>query len=141
MRIKIQPADRWFSLCNRIHHDWTCQMCGTQKQPGSNGLHTAHIFSRRHRATRWMPSNVLSLCFGCHSKFDADHELHREFAVKQLGIDLYDNLNGLRNRVVKVSKKDQADIARFYRELACTMKRGDRLPQCPAVTELTRADP
>src|SRR3990167_8530276 len=38
-----------------------CERCGK-----TDGLQTAHVYSRRYRTTRWLEDNVLMLCPGCH---------------------------------------------------------------------------
>jgi hypothetical protein len=47
------------------------------------GTATHHIFSRRHKATRWDPQNGILLCFYCHIRLaHEDPEIFREFLLR-----------------------------------------------------------
>ncbi len=139
MKIKISPADKWFSLCCRAASGWKCAYTGTMYGPGNGRLHAAHIFSRRHSATRWHPLNIIPLSFGSHQKFDSDHEFHREFAIKRIGEADYTALNNLRRHIVKVSKKDKAEIAKFYRTVfEDGVTEGQEIPVAPFVRKAIR---
>lgn len=133
MNVKILPADRWLSLCVRMAAGWRCRMCGNQVRVGSQGLHCAHIFSRRHRATRWLPRNLFALCFGCHRKFDEDHELKREYSIQEIGEEDYDYLNRTRNLITKFNKAEQKAIGDFYRKQSLVQEPGLPVPICPTV--------
>jgi hypothetical protein len=65
-KVKSRKADKLFSRYIRGLYNWTCQRCGTQYEPNSQGLHCSHYWSRSHESTRFDPDNCLPLCFGCH---------------------------------------------------------------------------
>ena len=65
--VKSNAADRRFSKMVRERARYCCQRCKCQHATNSSGLHCAHIFSRRAKATRHDPDNALALCYGCHS--------------------------------------------------------------------------
>jgi hypothetical protein len=67
VKIRRSRADHWFSRW--IRRDWKCVACRQRFQEGSQGLHCAHIWSRRHRGTRWLNENAIPLCFACHQRF------------------------------------------------------------------------
>ena len=46
----------------KIRAGYKCEYCGNLKT-----LNSHHIFSRRHRATRWDIDNGICLCSGCHT--------------------------------------------------------------------------
>lgn len=90
--IRIDPADRYFSLYVRYRDNWTCQRCGAQYEPGSRSIHASHFWGRAREATRFDPENVVAHCHGCHSFFTANPELHRAWKLKQIGQPAYDRL-------------------------------------------------
>ena len=64
-----------------------CRYC---KQSG-NQPH--HIFSRRHRSTRWDVDNGITLCW--HHHFHLAHgepEMFREFLLKEIGEEMFEAL-------------------------------------------------
>lgn len=90
--IRIDPADKYFSLFVRFRANWRCEKCGTQYEVGSQGLHASHFWSRRFESTRFDPENVSAHCFSCHTFLGGNPELHRQWKLKQLGQSAYDLL-------------------------------------------------
>lgn len=81
-KIKIDKADRAFSLYIRERADWKCERCGNE----SESLQCSHYFSRGKESTRFDPNNANALCYGCHQYFgSADKEGYRQFKIKELG--------------------------------------------------------
>jgi ribosomal protein L37E len=102
--IKRTAADDKFSKMIRLRDHWTCQRCGKQHAPNSQGLHCAHNFTRRTRITRFEPSNALALCYGCHQFVDS-HAAEKETLFRlRFGNDEYDRVaalaHGKRDRTV-----------------------------------------
>lgn len=116
--IKIKPADRWFSKCIRERSNWTCDVCHKQYEENSMGLHCSHYFSRRHRAVRYDPDNVTSMCYGCHNRLGGDPDDFRRWMVERVGEGLIDILREKRDDVMlaKTCKKNEPDIAKHYQE-------------------------
>ena len=52
--------DMW-SKAVKVRDNNKCVRCG-----GNYGMQSHHIFSRRHKATRWDIDNGVALCTGCH---------------------------------------------------------------------------
>lgn len=69
-----------------------CQRCGVQHHPKSQGLHSAHMFSRGKPRTRLDPLNACALCYGCHRWLDTHPDLKREFFIERLGIEVFEAL-------------------------------------------------
>jgi len=93
--IKRTAEDIKFSKMIRIRDKWTCQRCGAEKAPNSQGLHCAHGFTRRTKATRFEPSNALALCYGCHQFVDS-HAAEKEALFRlRFGNDEYDRVAAL----------------------------------------------
>lgn len=90
--IRIDPADRYFSLYVRYRDNWTCRRCGVRYEPGSQSIHASHFWGRARESTRFDPVNVVAHCHGCHSFLTANPELHREWKLKQIGQAEYDKL-------------------------------------------------
>lgn len=90
--VRIDPADKLFSLWIRWRAGWKCQRCGAQFEIGSQGLHCSHFWGRARESTRFDPENAVAHCHGCHSYLTANPELHREWKLKQIGQEAYDRL-------------------------------------------------
>ena len=135
MNIKILPADRYFSLCVRKAADWTCQASGKRYEPGSGGLHCAHIVSRRHRSLRWHPLNALALSFGEHAKYDEDPHYHIDYSVDYIGKDNYEWLIEQKRKIVKFSKAEVKQIGKFYKDQAEIQQPFEPVPICPIVED------
>lgn len=60
LKIKIDPLDTLFSEVIRTR-DKMCVSCGK-----TGRLECSHIYSRRHKGTRWDLMNAKALCFKCH---------------------------------------------------------------------------
>lgn len=101
-RIKITPEDQAFSVLIRERAGGLCERCG--KKPEKSGLHAAHIFSRRHKATRHDSDNALALCMGCHFW---GHRNPTEFLLwvqDRMGAEAFE---ALRQRAQATSKRVQ----------------------------------
>jgi hypothetical protein len=90
--VKLTKKDVEWAQLIKNRDNWTCQKCGKSYPPKSRGLHAAHIFSRRFKATRTDPENGLAFCFGCHMYFHSRPLEFIEFATKFLGEERYEAL-------------------------------------------------
>jgi hypothetical protein len=121
---KIYPEDKWFSLYIRARDNWTCQRCGRQYEPytegGDNshlmGLHNAHCFGRGAHATRWDEENCLTLDYGCHSLIDSRHDLKEALWKEKIGEEAYSKLEARSHQNYYGWKKDRKDIGKKYRD-------------------------
>ena len=129
-KIKRTNADKHFSNCVRMRAKWKCERCGTDYS-GRNkqGIQCSHLIGRGvSLATRWDPSNALSLCTKCHIDMTAHPILHiqlwREINGTIYGADRSDSaLNSLLKRStcqerIDYAKSNEKDIADHYREQA-----------------------
>lgn len=105
--IRRSKADAEFSLQIRQRDGWTCQRCGARHRENSRGLHCAHMFTRRTKATRHDPDNAVALCYGCHSYVDANPWEKAILFRQILGDDAFDELaaraRGRRDREGRVA--------------------------------------
>ena len=116
MKTKIKPADTAFSRCVREAHDWTCERCNAQHERGSMGLHNSHIYSRRHRTIRWCKENTQALCFSCHQWFGGNPADSGQWITELLGEGFIDRLREKRDIKLKISKTEEKEIAKHYRQ-------------------------
>lgn len=100
--MKRTAADRRFSLMVRERDHFTCQRCGAVHMPNSQGLHSAHCFSRGKLATRTDPENAAALCYGCHRFIDGHPQEREAFFRSRLGDEAYEALQ-LRSNQRKVA--------------------------------------
>ena len=108
--MKISPADKWFSLCVREANNHTCEWCGK-----SGRMEASHVFSRRHRTIRWDKLNANCLCSGCHRKWHESPLNAFSWFEGVFGEGRIQILREKMNSRVKVTKKEEKEIAAHYR--------------------------
>jgi hypothetical protein len=135
MSIKIKASDTWFSRCVRMRAGWICESCNTQYEQGSTGLHCSHFFSRSRRSTRWHPVNAAAHCMGCHSNLGGNPIKFQEWIQRYLSEKNYALLYASARKLVKVSKKDEAEIAAHYKRTFEKMSPGDDFDIAPLLAE------
>lgn len=111
--VKIDAADKAFSLYIRTRDDWTCQRCGRQYQPPTSALHCSHFMGRAKENTRFDPLNATSLCYGCHSYLGSHPTEHYDFQLKRLG---HETIDKLRLSASLYKKKDRKLEAMYWRQ-------------------------
>ena len=77
---EIKRLDKIWSKAVVERDGHRCRYCG------NNGNQPHHIFTRRHRSTRWDLDNGITLCW--HHHFHLAHgepEMFREFLMKEIG--------------------------------------------------------
>lgn len=109
--VRIDQADKFFSLFVRYRANWRCERCLTQHEVGSQGLHASHFWGRARESVRFDPINVCAHCHGCHSYLTASPEEHRAWKLKQIGQAEYDRLMVRAQLTVKKDRKLMAIIA------------------------------
>jgi len=116
VRLKRDKIDKLFSLMVRERDNWTCQRCGTHYPEGSRqGIHCSHIFSRRHRSTRWDPLNAVAHCFSCHQYLGGNPIIFYNWARDYLGDEVIEMLEKKHRVIVKLTKTDKNDMYAFMR--------------------------
>lgn len=83
--IKIDAADKLFSIFIRSRAGWKCERCYRQYTPPTNALHCSHFWGRRNESTRFEPDNASAHCYGCHQFFTSHPVEHRDWVFKKLG--------------------------------------------------------
>lgn len=79
--MKIDKADKLFSLYIRTRDNWTCKRCGKSYRPPTQALHCSHFVGRARENTRFMLENADALCYGCHRYFTAHPQEHYDWQV------------------------------------------------------------
>ena len=90
--MKRDAKDAKFSKMIRERDGYRCQRCKMQHVPNSQGLHSAHMFSRGKLRTRFDPENACALCYGCHRYLDQHPDEKRMFFRLRLGDEAFEAL-------------------------------------------------
>lgn len=106
--VKIDKADKLFSLFIRNRDKWQCQRCGGQYKPPTGALHCSHFQGRGKEPTRFEPLNADALCYGCHQYFTSHPAEHYEWQVKRKGQATVDKLVLMSNGYKKKDRKLEA---------------------------------
>lgn len=107
--IKIDQADKNFSLYIRTRDNWTCQRCLKRyDENAKSALHCSHFFGRGKEATRFEPLNADALCYGCHQYFTSHPMEHYDWQVKRKGQVVVDKLRLASNGYKKKERKLEA---------------------------------
>jgi len=101
-KIKIDKADRAFSLYIRERADWKCERCGNEPE----SLQNSHYFGRGRESTRFDPDNCSAVCYPCHVLWGSrDREAYRQEMIRKLGQDGYKALVERSNAYKKKDRK------------------------------------
>lgn len=112
MIVKIDAADKAFSLWIRTRDHWTCQRCGTKYTPPTMALHCSHFMGRGKEGTRFEPLNADALCYGCHQYFTSHPAEHYIWQVERKGQKVIDQLILQSNTYKRKDRKLEAIIWR-----------------------------
>jgi len=112
-RIKIDPADKVFSLYIRTRDNWSCKRCGKKYEPPTKALHCSHFQGRGKEATRFEPLNADALCYGCHQYFTSQPAEHYEWQVRTKGKMIVENIVRMSNTY---KKKDRVAEKLYWTE-------------------------
>ena len=122
-KIKIDKADKYFSLCVRERANWSCEHCQTEFDINSRGsLQCAHIYGRVNKALRQEPLNAFALCFSCHKLFSENPCDFTKFIYKKLGQIKLDVLDEKRFNKVKYDKEFIDEAAEHYKKEFAEMR-------------------
>ena len=120
--MKISAADKWFSLCIREASNYTCVTCGKMGR-----MECSHVYSRRHRTIRWDVENAMSQCNGCHRVWHSNPIDSFIWFESEFGSGRIELLREKMNNKVKVSKLEEKEIAKHYREQLKIVEAGGEL--------------
>ena len=114
--MKIDKADRLFSLWVRTRDGWRCQRCLRQYSPPTSALHCSHFQGRAKEATRYEPLNADALCYGCHQYFTSHPGEHYKWQVARKGQTTVDKIILASNTYKK--KERELEAMYWKQELA-----------------------
>ena len=92
-----------------IERDLHCVICGSISQLGAG-----HVFSRRHKSTRWNLKNVFCLCWACNFRDVHDNWPYRSWYIKKYGLKAIQNL---RKEYEKVKKWTREELENMIKNL------------------------
>lgn len=108
MKIRTDPADKWFSKYVRLR-DGKCLRCGSPVQFNDKGdpitHQCSHYIGRRKEATRFDPANGATACYGCHQYWHENHEEYKSWMIKYIGQVAFDHLIIRSNLYCKKDRK------------------------------------
>lgn len=107
-KVKIDVADKAFSLYIRTRDKWTCQRCNKSYTPPTMALHCSHFQGRGKEATRFDPLNADALCYGCHQYFTSHPAEHLAWQVQRKGQAVVDEIVLRSNTYKKKDRKFEA---------------------------------
>lgn len=119
MRITRSKADALFSRYVRLRDNWTCQRCGKRDEGGQE---CAHIYSRRHWATRHDPNNAVTLCTACHFYFGGNPLVFAKWCDEKFGEEEMDRLFKRSHSVGKKSKHDESLRVMALKEMVARLE-------------------
>jgi hypothetical protein len=109
-KLKLDPADKVFSQYIRLR-DKKCKRCHSPVQFNAQGLpishQASHFQGRGKENTRFDPSNVDTLCGGCHQYFTANPGEHYEWQVQEKGQQKVDQIILASNMYLKKDRLSQ----------------------------------
>lgn len=130
MKLKISPADKWFSLKIRLRDDYTCQRCYIPYEHSDNQLDCAHFHKRGKKSVRFDEDNCITLCKKCHLYFDgkgcwnlpAHREEHEALMLKRLGRERFDALEARMSLATSHMQLDEIGLAVIFKQEVLEMK-------------------
>lgn len=119
--VRRDTTDDLFSKLVRERVNWTCEDTGLYfPEDRRQALHCAHIYGRRHKATRWNPLNAVCLSAGRHMYYTENPIEFTGWVMahfkKVYGDYAFDTLTELHNQIVKVTKEDKKEMNKFFRK-------------------------
>ena len=126
MGINRDASDVAFSDAVRLKKNYICEDCGLVggKGHGTPQMDCAHIFSRRHKATRWDTLNALCLCRACHQRHGESPVEFTRWLEGYVGRGYLDILNEKKNTILKTTKAYRKEVAAHYRKEIKLMESG-----------------
>lgn len=116
--MRISPADKAFSDCIHLAFNHTCDRCGR-----AGRVECSHIHSRRHRTIRWCIENAIAKCHTCHRWWHEHPTESGLWFIAEYGQGREDILIEKKNAKRKITKLEEKDIAKHYREQAKILKK------------------
>tara|TARA_R110000751_G_scaffold40814_4_gene96342 strand:+ start:91 stop:507 length:417 start_codon:yes stop_codon:yes gene_type:complete len=109
--MKRDKRDDVFSKLIRERAGWCCERCEKFYPEGyRQGLHCSHLYSRRHRGTRWHPDNAFSHCYACHQYLGGNPVEYHLWARERMGDGLLELVRERHHTITKYTKKDLEEL-------------------------------
>lgn len=91
-----------------IARDKKCVQCGSTEK-----LTCGHLFSRRHKSTRWDLINCNCQCWPCNFGHGLDTSKYTRWFLDHYGVDIW---NALEDRYRTIRKWTRGDLECMYRD-------------------------
>lgn len=113
-------------LIVKVKTDFRCVKCGKYYQLGDAGLSASHFWQSTRYGTKWLFDNLDPLCWGCHNQVESNKQgWYRDFKLKQLGQQRYDELRKLAETAVYWKDEDLQNMLKGYIMILLKYKRFD----------------
>lgn len=119
MKIKRDPRDILFAQIIK-YRDKRCVRC----LRADGKLECSHIYSRRHKGTRWDEDNAKLLCFKCHRWWHENPFEAVEWVRSWMGERRYNALRMRASKITKFTKHDLEIIKQELKERLAELKGG-----------------
>jgi 5-methylcytosine-specific restriction endonuclease McrA len=110
LKSRRDKVDTVFSLVVRARDNHTCQNPKCGKTRAETVIQCSHIYSRRHKATRWDEKNAKALCFKCHLDWHSNPTEARELALTWMSEEELDALARKAWTPTKIRKDEKEEI-------------------------------
>ena len=120
IRVKEGRLDTLFSLLIRGRVDYTCEARVTTNCDGSYGqMQCSHLFGRRHRSTRFFPTNAACHCSSCHRYLTENPYEFGKWIERHLGKQ---GAEELRLRAHTTLKRSPAQTRDLFNEMTVALR-------------------
>lgn len=117
-KIEIAKLDSMFSKIVKKRDRYRCMLCGqrfTENFP--EGLECSHYWRRSNKTTRFDLRNADSLCCLCHHLHEGKKKgFYRDWKIKQLGQEGFDDLERLARSVGRFGEVEKMEILTWLKE-------------------------
>ena len=114
-KIKESHLDKLFSKLVRGRTNGYCEKCGTNHRQA----HCSHLFGRRHRSTRFDPTNASTHCTTCHRWLTENPFEFGKWIAEHLGND---GAEALRRKAHSTRKRSQPEMRDLHNEMKSKLK-------------------
>jgi 5-methylcytosine-specific restriction endonuclease McrA len=111
----IKKLDGVFSLYIRERDHHTCFTCGKILEP--NKSQNGHYISRKYLSTRWDLRNCNCQCVSCNVFKHGNMDVYAINLQKKYGNNILNELQELKNTVIKYSADTLMDMIEFYKKV------------------------
>lgn len=79
-------------------------------------IQNGHFVSRTHLSTRWLEENCRPQCMACNVWRRGHYDVFSRNLVKEMGVDILDELNRLKNETKQMKRNDYNELIENLKE-------------------------